>query len=163
MAKMICYKCGKPISEDRSSGLCAACSGTAGRDDKVCASCGAQKFPGSEICVKCGARFEREKKTPISRPTRFARVEVPKISDKSRFRALVLAVLFGWTIGAHRFYAGRKTSGVLMLALSVIGWVTVLLGAGWILLAPVFIWVIIDFLFIISGAFKDGEGKAIKD
>lgn len=66
-------------------------------------------------------------------------------SPKSRLTALLLCIFFG-VIGIHRFYVGRIGSGVAMLLL---GWMT--LG----------IWPLIDLILIITGVFKDGDGKTI--
>ena len=49
-------------------------------------------------------------------------------------------------IGAHRFYTGHTTIGVIQLL--------TLGGCG--------IWVLIDFVMLLLGNFKDAEGNVIK-
>jgi TM2 domain-containing membrane protein YozV len=69
-----------------------------------------------------------------------------EVSDKSRTVALVLAGLLG-PFGAHRFYAGRIQSGVLMAV--------TLGGLG--------IWYLYDLIVVASGGFRDAEGRLISD
>jgi hypothetical protein len=66
------------------------------------------------------------------------------VSDKSRSVALILAAVLG-VFGAHRFYAGRTRSGILM-ALTVGG-----LG----------IWYLYDLILVGAGGFRDAEGRLI--
>lgn len=71
-------------------------------------------------------------------------------SDKSKATAFVLAFFLGiW--GAHRFYTGKTATAVtmLMLSLSIIG------------LLVTSIWATIDCIIILSGSFKDNDGKLV--
>jgi len=65
--------------------------------------------------------------------------------EKNYVVALLLCFFLGG-FGAHRFYAGKMGTGILML---------LTLGFGGI-------WTIIDFITIAIGKFTDGEGKLIK-
>ncbi len=65
-------------------------------------------------------------------------------SDKSRAVALMLAVTLG-VFGAHRFYAGKIGTGVLMLC--TFG------GLG--------IWYLVDVIMIASGGFRDVHNHRI--
>ena len=58
--------------------------------------------------------------------------------------------LFLGSLGAHRFYLGRVSSGIVMLLLSVLGAFLTILVVGYFLLAAVGIWVIVD-AFLIPG------------
>ena len=73
-------------------------------------------------------------------------------SNKKRLVALLLAFFLG-TLGVHRFYVGKKGSGIAMvlLTISIIG----------ILVSS--IWAFVDFLMIATGSFTDSENKIIKD
>lgn len=73
-----------------------------------------------------------------------------KISKKERGVALLLCLLFG-LIGVHRFYTGKHTSGIIMLLFTVVGF-TIIISA---------IWVLIDFIKILVGEFKDADGNII--
>ncbi len=65
-------------------------------------------------------------------------------SDRSRGVAVALAAVLG-VFGAHRFYAGRGRSGVLMAC--------TLGGLG--------IWYLYDLILVSAGAFRDGEGRLV--
>lgn len=67
-------------------------------------------------------------------------------SDKSRTVALALALLLG-VFGAHRFYAGRTASAILMLV--------TLGGLG--------IWWMFDVIVVAAGGFHDGLGRLVSD
>jgi TM2 domain-containing membrane protein YozV len=71
-------------------------------------------------------------------------IDEPK-SPKS-FVATLLFVIFLGAMGIHRFYVGKIGSGILMLLTAG--------GFG--------IWWIIDFILIVSGAFRDKNGLLIK-
>ncbi|MBX3145372.1 MAG: NINE protein [Gemmatimonadales bacterium] len=65
-------------------------------------------------------------------------------SDKSRAVTLILGLTLG-VFGAHRFYAGKIGTGLLMLV--TVG------GCG--------IWYLVDNIMIATGGFRDAEGKLI--
>lgn len=66
------------------------------------------------------------------------------MSEKRILPAFLLCFFFG-TFGAHRFYVGKI--GTAILQLLTLG------GLG--------IWVLIDFILIIVGAFTDKDGRKI--
>jgi len=66
-------------------------------------------------------------------------------SDKSRGVALALAVFLG-PFGAHRFYAGKVNSGILMAC--------TLGGLG--------IWYLYDCIVVGAGQFRDADGRLIR-
>lgn len=71
----------------------------------------------------------------------------PTPQSKKDFVALLLLSFFFGCFGAHRFYAERITSGLIMFfTLGVFG-----------------IWTIIDLILIITGNFKDHKGLPIKN
>jgi len=72
--------------------------------------------------------------------------EVEK-NGKSMVVAYLLAIFFG-TLGIHRFYLGKKGSGLAMLLITVLT-----LGIGVLVTG---IWTIVD-LFLIPGMIKDNH------
>ncbi len=66
-------------------------------------------------------------------------------SPKKRSTVLLLCGVLG-CLGGHRFYVGRY--GTAALQLLTLG------GAG--------IWMVIDFIFIACGSFKDKEGLRVR-
>lgn len=58
--------------------------------------------------------------------------------------------LFLGGLGAHRYYNGRIGSGLAILALVVLGWLTALVGIGLLFLAIAGVWLIVD-AFLIPG------------
>jgi TM2 domain-containing membrane protein YozV len=72
------------------------------------------------------------------------------VSEKSRTTTLLLSWLLG-ILGIHRFYVGKKSSGIIMLILSITI-VGILVTA---------IWNFVDFITIACGEFKDINGKTI--
>ena len=74
------------------------------------------------------------------------------VSEKSRLAAFLLAFFLG-LFGVHRMYVGKVASGAIQLLLTI-----TLIGIFF-----VSIWVFIDWIFILTGEFKDKEGKLIKN
>ena len=67
------------------------------------------------------------------------------VSDKGFVAAILLCFFLG-ALGVHRFYVGKIGTGLLMLF--TFG------GFG--------VWVLIDFILIITLSFRDGNGLLIK-
>lgn len=65
-------------------------------------------------------------------------------SPKNRVVAVLFCVFLGY-LGAHRFYVGKFWTGLLQLFTG---------GAFGV-------WVIIDFILLLMGRFKDGEGRIL--
>ena len=67
------------------------------------------------------------------------------MSDKKMVTACLLCFFLGG-LGIHRFYVGKAGTGILMIL--------TLGGLG--------VWVIIDLVMILTGGFKDSEGKDLQ-
>jgi TM2 domain-containing membrane protein YozV len=86
------------------------------------------------------------------------------ISPKSRLAATLLCAipaLFG-LFGIHRVYIGKVGTGVTMIVLSVVAWITVWFIVGIPIFIAVGIWAIVDFAFIVAGRTKDSQGLLIE-
>lgn len=79
------------------------------------------------------------------------------VGKKSAVIAYVLWFFLG-LLGAHRFYLGKTFSAIVMLALTLIGYLTLAVGIGFIILAIVALWWIIDAVLILLAARK-ANGK----
>lgn len=73
-------------------------SSTTPPHEKYCHACGAVIAKEAEICPSCGVRQH----------------DVPPRDGKDRVTAGVLAIILGW-MGAHKFYLGYTTMGVIYL------------------------------------------------
>ena len=71
-------------------------------------------------------------------------MESEVISPKSRLAAALLCFFLG-VFGAHRFYLKKTGTAVLMIL--------TLVGLG--------IWTLVDLIFIVTGSFRDKEGKRV--
>ncbi|HOP65903.1 MAG TPA: TM2 domain-containing protein [Bacilli bacterium] len=99
---------------------------------KFCSNCGAELKEGADVCIKCGKIIEKEK------------AEDNNISPKSRLIAFLFCTFLGG-LGVHRFYVGKIGTGIL-----------------WLFTAGCFgIGVLIDWILILCGNFKDEEGLLI--
>ncbi|MDD5185622.1 MAG: TM2 domain-containing protein [Paludibacter sp.] len=104
-------------------------------NEKYCSECGEIINAKAEICPKCGVR-----QVPVynssNRP----------ISDNRWITCLLLCWFLG-VFGVHRFYTGHTASGIVQLL--------TLGGCG--------IWMLIDFIVIAVGNFKDADGNPIRN
>lgn len=105
-------------------------------NEKYCVECGALINIKAEICPKCGVR----------------QPYIPEINEeqiKSENKWIITLILcwFVGVFGVHRFYTGHILIGIIQLL--------TLGGCG--------IWVLVDFIIIIVGNFKDAKGNPIKN
>lgn len=75
------------------------------------------------------------------------------IGKKSVVLAYVLWFFLGG-FGAHRFYLGKTVSAIIMLAMTMLGIITSVIGVGLIFLVIVGIWWVIDAVLIFLAAQK---------
>lgn len=68
------------------------------------------------------------------------------VSSRNWLTAVLLSFFLG-VVGAHRFYAGKTGTAILMIVTCG--------GVG--------VWTLIDFIMILIGNFKDAEGLPIKN
>ena len=95
------------------------------------------------FCNKCGNEINDEAVICVGCGCSVNNSSVEK--DNNGLITILLCWFLG-VFGVHRFYTGHTTIGVIQLL--------TLGGCG--------IWVLIDFIVILTGNFKDSEGNAIK-
>ena len=101
---------------------------------KYCSHCGAEVAEDAAFCSKCGSSLYDT----------FGESDTA-VSDKDWLATFLLCWFLGiW--GIHRFYVGRTGSAIAMIL--------TLGGLG--------IWVLVDWIIILCGDFKDKDGKVIK-
>jgi TM2 domain-containing membrane protein YozV len=148
--QMYCRNCGKQISPQAE--FCMNCGARPLAATAFCPSCGAATNPQAAICIKCGVNLEN---ITSSKPK-----AVGNVSPKSRLVVVLLAFFVG-QLGIHRFYVGKIGSGIGMLLLTIVGYATIIILFGFIPLAAVWIWNLVDFIMALAGAFKDKDGKLV--
>lgn len=77
--------------------------------------------------------------------------------SKSAGVAYLLWFFLG-SLGGHRFYLGRVGTGLLMLAMLIVGFATVAVGFGAIVWVILGIWLLVD-LFLIPGIIRNDKEK----
>ena len=157
--------------------------------NKFCKSCGKELEDNYKICPYCGEKIEDEiqienieKKEENTRICQFCGKSInadfkicpycsdkdSKISKKSGVVCLLL-LIFLFPLWAHRFYAGRIVSALFLLILNGVE-LFLLQNMGdesifysfMIILGIIFLILMIDFIEIIIGRFRDSKGKFIK-
>ncbi len=123
----------------------------------ICAYCKSRVFPTDRKCHTCGSmvfltidepRNAREAQNPpqaepqvVYHTLHETIVVQPQRSSRSRWAALALCLIGGF-LGIHRFYVGKMGTGVVYL-----------LTGGLF-----FVGALVDFLSILFGYFRDGDG-----
>lgn len=106
---------------------------------KFCSNCGKEVNENAVICVNCGCSLENNSSVNVT-INNGSNVDSPK----SRLVAFLLCTFLGG-IGIHRFYVGKVGTGIL-----------------WLFTAGCFgIGVLIDWIMILCGSFKDSNGQKI--
>lgn len=103
-----------------------------------CLSCDMEISAIARECPYCGAEQFDTKKSAL------AMRDVP--SDKRALTTGLLCFFLG-VFGAHRFYVGKYVTGFLQLF--------TLGGLG--------LWMVFDLIMVITGQFKDKEGRRITE
>lgn len=109
-----------------------------------------------------------ERSVPINRPTISAHAGSRPSADvqtmmtfeanKKSVGVAYLLWFFLGGFGAHRFYLGQTGTALAMLILFVLGWLTIVVFVGTILLIAVGIWMIVD-AFLIPGLVRDQNSR----
>ena len=79
--------------------------------------------------------------------------EVPtatrKLSTKSKIAAGLFGLFFG-AFGVHNFYLGYKNKAILQLVLTIVGFLTIIIAIGAVILIGVEIWTFIESIMILT-------------
>ena len=103
---MYCRNCGKEINENAE--ICPGCGVKPLAEKNFCQNCGVETKTNQEICVKCGVKLQNTSNILTS--------------SKSKIAAGILGILLG-SLGIHKFYLGYTVPGIVMLLVSIIGWI----------------------------------------
>ena len=74
-------------------------------------------------------------------------------AQKKSLGVAYLLWFFLGSLGAHRFYAGRTGSAIMQLIVWLVGWGTLIVGVGFVVLAIAGIWLLID-AFLLPGIIR---------
>lgn len=113
-----------------------------------CKNCGKEMDANAAFCPSCGQAVN-DCGNPA--PTPAPAASVANESDKSRVVTAILAWFLGM-LGIHNFYVGRTGNAIAQLILTV-----TVIGAF-----VSAVWVLVDFICILCGSYKDGEGRVIR-
>ena len=112
---MFCKNCGKEV--DANAIACLGCGCAPGSGSKFCPNCGAETQAAQIVCIKCGVALQNAAATAAAD------------TGKNRVTAALLAIFLGG-IGAHEFYLGHSTSGLIRLAIGIVGLVILIPAAS---------------------------------
>lgn len=84
------------------------------------------------------------------------------LSDKSKVTAGLLQLFFGG-FGVGRFYLGSTNIAVTQLVLTLVGWATAIFLIGFVILAGVGIWALVDAIMMFTGSVPDQYGRKLRD
>jgi len=112
---MFCKNCGKEV--DANAIACLGCGCAPGNGSRFCPNCGAETQAAQVVCIKCGVALQNAAATATAD------------AGKNRVTAALLAIFLGG-IGAHEFYLGHSTSGLIRLAIGIVGLVILIPAAS---------------------------------
>jgi TM2 domain-containing membrane protein YozV len=108
-----------------------------------CTRCSKELTAGTTKCSYCGFTFETNNiKDTI---TTFKMQNIIANQKRKDWLTTLLLCLFLGFLGIHRFYTGNRRVGTIQLLTTG--------GFG--------IWILIDLVAIITGSYRDGEGKPL--
>jgi len=76
--------------------------------------------------------------------------EVPTATGKLSTKSKIAAGLFFGAFGVHNFYLGYKNKAILQLVLTIVGFLTLIIAIGAVILIGVEIWTFIESIMILT-------------
>lgn len=143
---MYCKECGN-LFENENATVCLNCGVKKGNGKKYCDSCGTEKkTENQDVCLSCGKDFKKI----------FGNVgQNSSSANKTKLVTLLLWFFLGG-VGAHCFYVGNKSKGLLYVGLLV----ATIITCGLAGIIPGVL-LIIDLVKILTDKFEDGNGNPV--
>ena len=168
---------GRPHTVKRRGSNVIPVAGAEQGVNMFCTHCGKSVPDDAMSCPECGTPITSRPTPPENGGTAAPGAQAAPAEACSPKNRLALSLLAG-VLGAHRFYAGRILSGIIMLLLFLAGLFAVLCSAiilvasysqeaipvmiaGGILLVLLEIWLLIDIVLALCGRFRDRNGRRI--
>ena len=125
-------------------------------DEKTCPYCGETI---KSIAVKC-----KHCQSDLSENVSSGKDKSTQQSQKKILPTFLLFWLFG-VFGAHRLYVDRTMSGCFQFLTTAAAFIILIVSSPEpiLLVIPIFlgVWMVYDFVMVITGSFKDGKGGII--
>ncbi len=121
--------------------FCRNCGKEISNEAVMCVNCGVPPKKGNKYCQNCGAETDPNAEVCVKCGVKLAKATG---EGKDWLTTLLLCIFLG-PLGIHRFYTGH--TGTAILQIFTLG------GCG--------IWLLIDFIKIVTGKFKDKEGNPL--
>jgi TM2 domain-containing membrane protein YozV len=99
--QMFCTNCSNSVAPNAMA--CTKCGLSPKTAKKFCYNCGAERNPAQIMCVKCGVSLAGGGSNSSGNN-----------NPKSKTVAGILAIMVGGPFGAHKFYLGYITEGIIM-------------------------------------------------
>ena len=150
--------------------FCPSCGANIKKEAELCPKCGVPKtkwWVYEEVfCTSCGEKIKREAEfCPNCGVRQMSGASAINSSALRWGRAWSLAFFLG-NIGAHRFYCKKIGLGILSIAILFLGiFFTNYIDTvvfGYLIIAGMTIWSLIDFYLIFNEKYKDNQGNIIK-
>ena len=140
-----------------TGGYCTNCSAPMNANSVACLSCGFAPFTSRSFCNSCARAVNSPAQamcTGCGSALAGAGPSSGAPGSKSRTTAGILAILLG-AFGAHKFYLGRTTPGLVMLAVWVVGFC-----GGLVIFLPYVACLAVSVVAIIEGVTMLGKSDA---
>lgn len=142
-AQSFCKNCGHQVMPGAI--VCTNCGVAVGNGNNFCPNCGIISAPQAVVCTSCGG--------PL----------IAGEAQKSRLAAGLFGIFLGG-FGVHNFYLGYTSKAVIQLVATIVGYLTMCITIGFVIVPGIAIWGLIEGIMILTGAIAaDGNGFPLKD